>query len=83
MDEVPGLLIVTLREEDDAQKAKRRISQIPGVVRVEFNLLNRKLFVTYGNKSPGLGKIEDEIKKALESLGKDSDPRPRKANKRR
>lgn len=75
-EEPRGVLIVTLKEDEDVEEIERRVSKIGGVVGVEFNHLTRKLLVSYGGDRQGLRRVESELKKVLEGKRKGGTPPP-------
>jgi hypothetical protein len=60
-----GVLIISVRAIDDIEGAKKRVSQVSGVVDTEYNYLTEKLHVTYEGESAELRKTELKIKEAL------------------
>lgn len=80
-EEARGILIVTLRNDEDVEDIKERVSEIRGVVGVEYNHLTRKVLVRYAGEGGRLRKVELEIKKALEGDRKDERPQPSTSRK--
>jgi hypothetical protein len=62
-----GLLIFGLGVDRDVEETKRRVSEIDGVLGVDYNHVTRKLLVRYRGDSAGLRNVESRIKKVLEA----------------
>ena len=62
-----GLLIVDVKDVQDTIGVKRRIAGIDGVLSVNFNQLNQKMFVKYEGNAEELQRIGSEIKGIVES----------------
>ena len=71
-----GLLIITIRGVEDVVAAKRRIFEITGVVAVNFNQLNQKMFIRYEGDETALRNINAKIKEILGGNGAESSFQP-------
>lgn len=67
-----AILIVTLRDVEDIEGLKKRISAINGVIRVDFNHLTCKLLVHYDDGATSTQRIKQEIGKLVQdAVGED------------
>jgi hypothetical protein len=60
-----AVLISRVKTVKNIEDLRRRISDIEGVVSVDFNHLTQKLLVRYEGESPRIQHIEQRIRKTL------------------
>ena len=72
-----GVIIVSLDAGTDFEETKRRVSEIGGVLGVDYNHLTRKLLVRYREDGEGARNVESKVRKVLDA-GRGREPKQRR-----